>query len=272
MAFDMHKLLWFLENPTTAPLVMAAVGACFGSFISLISYRLPRDLPVVATHSRCPKCSMILKWKDLFPVFSFLLNRGRCRGCHAHVSWRYPLIECLTAAGFVCIFYLAGVQWQLLTLLGLFVCLMAMIVTDFEHYIIPDELQLAIGALGVVHLLLMDMPLSQGFVGLLIGGGAGLALRYGFLYLRNKDALGMGDVKFLAVSGIWLGWQPLVPYLFYAGILGILTAGLWRALGRGVRYPFGPSLAASLWLLVLYPSCGHNFWRLHESLTIWLMR
>ena len=267
MLLDPHKLLWYLENPATAWPLMAFIGACFGSFISLLSYRLPRDLPVAAVHSRCPACQRTLGIQDLIPILSWAWQRGRCRACKTEISWRYPAIELLTAVGFLWVFHLTGVQWQLLTLLGLLVCLLTLIVADLEHYIIPDEIQIAMLALGMAHLFITHAPLPDHITGMLIGGGTGLALRYGFLYLRNKDGLGMGDVKFLAVSGLWLGPPPLLPYLFYAGILGVITAIIWRMLGRGERYPFGPSLAISLWLCVLFPALSDAFWQLPHRLS-----
>lgn len=256
------NLLSYLNNPATAYPIMAVLGLCFGSYVTLLSWRLPRDLPTIATRSRCPSCQMALKAIDLIPVFSYLLSGGKCRGCKTKLSPRYPLTELATAAGFVWAFSAAGVGWPLLCLLALWVCLMVLIVTDLEHYIIPDQVQLGIFVAGAAYQLLSGGDFGAAVVGALAGGAIGLTLRYGFLYLRNKDGLGMGDVKLMAASGIWIGAQTMVPYLFYAGLIGILTAIVWRLLGRGERYPFGPSLALSLWVLALHPSSADVFWNL----------
>jgi prepilin signal peptidase PulO-like enzyme (type II secretory pathway) len=96
--------------------------------------------------------------------------------------------------------------------------------------------------------------------------GVLLALHYGYKWLRKKDGLGFGDVKFLAVAGLWLGVMPMVPFLFYAGVLGIITGLVWRALGLGPVFPFGPSLAVALFICVAYPEAGNLFLHVAEQL------
>lgn len=256
------NLLSYFNNPATAYPLLALLGLCFGSYVTLLSYRLPRDLPTIATRSRCPSCQMTLQARDLIPVLSYLLSGGKCRGCKTKLSARYPLTELATAAGFIWAYSVVGAGWPLACLLALWVAIILLIVTDLEHYIILDEVQIVVLIAGAAYQIAMSAPFEDYVQGALAGGVFGLALRYGFLYLRNKDALGMGDVKFMAASGMWLGTLPLIPYLFYAGLLGIMTALLWRMLGRGERYPFGPSLALSLWLIVIYPQSAQWFWQL----------
>lgn len=260
MADMFDNIQIYIDNLWLSYPLLALIGACFGSYVTLLSYRLPRDLPTVAVRSRCPSCQMALGLRDLIPVCSYLLSQGKCRGCHSNVSLRYPITELVTAAGFIWAFAVVGPTLLLLPVLGLWVCLMTLIVTDLEHYIIPDQLQWAIALLGLSHVLMAGDDLPYYIEGGLLGGLIGLSLRYGFLYLRGKDGLGMGDVKLMAVSGLWLGVEPITPYLFYAGILGVMTAVLWRCVRKGTYYPFGPSLALSLWLLVLYPQANTLFW------------
>jgi len=92
-------------------------------------------------------------------------------------------------------------------------------------------------------------PLAGALLGALIGWG----LQTGYHRLRKRDGLGTGDVKFLAVAGLWLGAINLIPLLFFSGVLGVLTATLWQWLRRGALFPFGPALALSLWICVLWP-------------------
>ena len=252
--------------PYLAAGIMALLGACFGSFISLVSYRLPRGLPVVAVHSRCPSCQQSLQIPDLVPVLSWVVLRGRCRRCKARVSWRYPAIELVTAAVFVGLSLQVGLIWLLLPVLGLAVCLIALIVTDFEHYIIPDELQLAMLGFGGLYVWLAGLSWQGHVLGALLGLGLGLSLHYGFKWWRKKDGLGLGDVKLLGVAGLWLGALPLIPFISYAGLLGVVTAVFWRLMGRGERYPFGPSLACSLALCLFWPASADWFWHFQRSL------
>ena len=94
-----------------------------------------------------------------------------------------------------------------------------------------------------------------------LGLGLGLALHYGYRFLMNKDGLGFGDVKFLLVAGVWLA-DPLLwpPFLFVSGVWGIVTALVWRVLGKGPRFPFGPALAAALLLSLLVPVRELFYW------------
>ncbi len=242
-------------------LLAAVIGACFGSFITLLAHRLPRDEPVVATRSRCPQCHTPLRSRDLVPVLSYLWSRGQCRHCALRISPRYLMIELVTAVCFVLLVWQFGLSTQAGILVLLAVCLIALIVIDFEHYIIPDSLQVAMIVLGVAYCFVMERVIDVYIVGALVGLLIGLVLRYGFLWLRNKDALGMGDVKFLFVVGLWLGAKPLVPFLFIAGLLGIATSLLWRALRQGALFPFGPALAIAMVICLLWPELPALFWQ-----------
>lgn len=102
--------------------------------------------------------------------------------------------------------------------------------------------------------------IAAGFIGLAIG----LTLKYGFLYLRNKDGLGLGDVKLLLGVGVWLAsGVSFVPFLFFSGVLGVVFGLGWRVIGRGEVFPFGPALAASLLLCVVWPNMANQFWQLY---------
>lgn len=245
----------------------ALLGACFGSFMTLLVHRLPRDEPVVATRSHCPKCLTPLSWKDLFPIFSYLLAGAKCRYCKAPISPRYVLLEIGMALLFVILLWAYGLTWQTVILALLAVCLVTMIIIDFGHYIIPDQLQIAMIVLGVLYIFAMEREFDVYATGAFVGLAIGLALRYGFLWLRNKDALGMGDVKFLFVVGLWIGAKPLVPFLFLSGILGIVTSVLWRALKQGAVFPFGPALAVAMVICLLWPQVPALFWETDRWLT-----
>lgn len=259
-----------LTSPEFLPIaiVLAAVlGACIGSFITLITHRLPRDETIGATRSKCPSCSTVLRIPDLVPVFSWLATRGKCRTCRTPVGIRYPLTEIASALGAALIVSHLGVGWQALAVCGLWWCIVAIIVTDLEHYIILDEVQVAIGLFGILY----GWSLQTGWSSMAIGAAAGLAigltLKYGFLALRHKDGLGMGDVKFLAVAGIWLADAAnFIPFLFFSGVLGILSGIAWKMLGQGERFPFGPALALALLGCVVFPHMADGFWQLYGLL------
>lgn len=241
-------------------LVMLA-GLVFGSFVTLASYRLPRDESVITGRSRCPSCHVALGIPALFPLVSWLLQRGRCRYCKASISARYPLTELAQALLFLMVYASMGISWQGVILAFLSVALLIMVVVDFEWYIIPDEIQITAVILAAVYHGIYATPFVDVVAGAVVGLALGFGLRFGYGFLRKKDGLGWGDVKFLFVAGVWMAsvvdWAP---FLFYAGMFGILTGLIWRAMGKGERFPFGPALAASLMLTLLTPAAELFFW------------
>ncbi|MFZ4126270.1 MAG: prepilin peptidase, partial [Rickettsiales bacterium] len=136
----------------------AVVGACIGSFITLISYRLPRDEKVGATRSRCTKCGTKLSPRDLIPVVSWVMSRGQCRHCHAPISLRYIITELLCAVGAAAILYRYGeLSYVTIAYLGLCFVSVAIILTDLEHYLILDEYQIALALFGALFAYTQDM-------------------------------------------------------------------------------------------------------------------
>lgn len=248
-------------------IIAALLGLIFGSFATLVSHRLVAGGKIVFARSHCPACNTNLGVRDLIPLFSWLLSKGTCRHCGKAIHWRYPLIEVMTAALFLLIYWQAGVTEAALVL-GLFAtCIVIMATVDFEHRIIPDEVQLAMALLGVVyHFALLGTTLAEVLIGMLAGLFLGTALQKGYKWFRKRDGLGTGDVKFLCVAGVWLGAQGLVPLMLLSGLAGILTALLWRALHKGEMFPFGPSLGITTLALVLFPQLSYLFWRIGASL------
>lgn len=256
-----------LTSPQFFPFAVflaAALGACVGSFLSLVTYRLPLDQKIGATRSQCPKCTALLRVPDLVPIFSWLAMRGKCRNCKTPISIRYPLTEFSCGLGAALLVGQFGVSWESLALCGLWWSVVAIIVTDLEHYIILDEVQIAVGVFGILFGWATDVAWLDMAVAAFVGVAIGLALKYGFIYFRNKDGLGLGDVKFLGVAGIWLAdTANFVPFLFFSGLFGIASGLLWKALGLGERFPFGPALAMALLGCVLFPHMADGFWQLY---------
>jgi len=229
------------------------VGACFGSFVTVVSYRLPRDEEIVFKPSHCAACEAPLKARDLFPILSWAMQRGKCRYCHAPVSIRYPLIELALGTVFAALFLAYGPTFKTLIFTALAVELAILIVTDLEHTIIPDGVQTALFFTGIVYCNWRDYEWGEVLITAFFGLALGFALHFGYKHLRGKDGLGMADVKFFCVAGVWLPLGSFVSFLFFAGVFGTLTGLVWRKLNRGEIFPFGPALAVSLFINALWP-------------------
>ena len=230
----------------------ALLGLIFGSLASALSYRLPRGLPTAADRSRCSSCDATLGARDLVPLLSWVFHRGRCRHCGAPVSWRYPAIEAVTALVFAGA-WMAGagdpLRAALLALTGF--GLVVITVTDLEERIIPDVMLLFLLPVALAWRYVTDPDWIDAGLGAMFGVGVSLGLRWAFRRFRGKDALGLGDVKFLGVAGVYLGLQEFGRYLVIAGLVGIVLGLAWRGVGKGAVFPFGPALCVALAGLLL---------------------
>lgn len=240
-----------MPSPLILALIAAAFGLVFGSFITALSWRLPRGEDWVKAPSHCPACNHRLGVRDLFPVFSWLLSKGHCRHCNISVSGRYPLIE-LTAA-----LLTALPVWQFgltplagwMAALGLLLLLLSVI--DLEHGILPNNLNLLLGVLGLAYAwqqqhAWLDIGLNLG-IGLLLG----LGLKYGYMAIRKRDGLGLGDVKFLAAAGPWLWLDAWAPFLFLSGFFGVILGLFWQKRFGPGTFPFGPALCLALYAVLM---------------------
>jgi len=226
--------------------VAAAFGAIIGSFLNVCIHRLPRGESVVWPASRCPKCARELAWYENIPVASYLALRGRCRGCHAPISIRYPIIEAVTACAFAGSIWLYGP-----TVLGasriVFACiLIVLFAVDLEHHLLPNVITLPGIAVGFAFSFFADPGWLDSLIGIVAGGGLLFAIAEVYYRVRHEEGLGMGDVKMLAMVGAFLGWKLTLITLMMASFAGSIVGLALVARGRGtMKYalPFGTFLA-----------------------------
>ncbi|MGC2854822.1 prepilin peptidase [Novispirillum sp. DQ9] len=250
---------WAGLPPGLVLALAALLGLVAGSFLSALTWRLPRGGSVARGRSACVRCGEPLRARDLVPVLSWLAARGRCRACGGAISPRYPLIEGATAALFAAIALRAATPEAAIALAALGAVLMALAVVDLEHGLLPDVLNLAAVAPALAVRWLSDGDVVAGVVGGIAAGLAAWGLKAGFRAATGRDGLGWGDVKFLAVAGILLRPWEWPPFLLLAGGLGVALGLAWRAAGRGAEFPFGPALIAALLALLLVPDLAGVF-------------
>ncbi len=219
------------------------LGAIFGSFLNVVAYRLPRRESLVTPASHCPNCDAPVKPYDNIPILSWLLLRGHCRSCHEPISPRYPLVEALTAA--LCFGAALAGSSPADVVLGVVLILMVVpaALIDLEYRIIPNR----ITGLGAVLALVIGTALDPSGepTRLIAGAAAG-----GFLLLAAlayPGGMGMGDVKFAGMMGLFLG-VAVAPAIAIALIAGVVTGAVIIArkgaeAGRKTAVPFGPFLA-----------------------------
>lgn len=228
-----------------------------GSFLGVLIRRLPAGQPIALARSACASCGRRLDVRDLVPVVSFVVLRGRCRTCRAPIGVFHLAVE-LAA--------LAVALWAALTLtepawiwascvLGWVLLVLGWI--DVEHMMLPDVLTLPLLLAGLGATLLLDAPdVADHALGAVLGYVAFRAVAAGYRAWRGRDGLGGGDAKLLAAAGAWLGWQALPWVVLEASLAGIGAALIARLLGHRISgataLPFGPFIALGIWLVWLY--------------------
>jgi len=226
----------------TTSLFAALLGAVVGSFLNVVSYRLPRHESLICPASRCPGCGADVKPYDNVPIFSWLLLRGRCRSCAAPISARYPIVEAITAALYAACVARFGTGAEVILPLVFVTLLVPVAAIDLEHRIIPNVLvgPAAVLALAVAAVLLSDSLPERLVAGAVAGGFLLLAA------LAYPSGMGMGDVKLAGVMGLFLGRAvgPAMLIALLAGtVVGVaIMARRGVAEGRKTAVPFGPFL------------------------------
>lgn len=231
-------------------------GTCMGSFLNCAAYRAVRGESFVKGRSRCTNCGHELGFKDLIPIVSWLSTKGQCRYCGAKISPRYLLTE--TAFGIITVLCLLRFGLTVLCLRNyIFLCMLFMLtLTDIDDMIIPDGCHLV----SVIAWIAAEPFLFDGWGGVLSHVGAALLYGGGLLAISlvldritGRDTLGGGDIKLIAVVGLYLGIIGTLFTLIIACMGGLLFNVIKsRSSDESKAFPFGPWIAAAAALMLLY--------------------
>lgn len=256
-------------SPALFITVSSIVGLLVGSFLNVVIYRLPIMLEhdwhgqcaelrgettkahakfnLVVPHSACPHCKHAIRAWENIPVLSYLWLRGKCSGCRAAISPRYPLIEAISGllCGYAALHF--GFTWAALGGMWLIWALLALTAIDFDTQLLPDDITLPLLWAG----LLFNMEntytsLNDAVLGAIFGYLVLWLVYWAFKLITGKEGMGYGDFKLLAALGAWLGWQMLPLIILLSSLVGALVGiSLMMVLkhGRNIPIPFGPYLA-----------------------------
>ncbi len=239
------------------PWFAGLVGLILGSFYTVCVHRYLTGQSIVLPGSHCPLCGRKLRAWENVPLLSFLILRGRCAGCKAPISWRYPLME---AASMVWAVALAlrfgpGLAWVLLMAVG-GVFLVASFI-DLEIFILPDILTYPGILLGLATgVFALGVPLTDSLAGGAAGAGVFWLLRFVHMRARGVEGLGLGDVKLMGMIGALTGWMGLPPAILFGAVSALALAPVFRMLPREddgpLRIPFGPFLCLGCMLAIFW--------------------
>ena len=207
------------------------VGAAVGSFVNVCVARWPRDQSVMRPRSKCPRCGYQIAWYENIPLVSWLALRARCRCCDEPISIQYPVVELITALGWMACFNHWGLSLTALRVAMFGTILLGVALTDLQHYLIPDGFTVFglfwVLAMSIVGHVIGDQGPFVGPYDALIGAcaGAGFVAIVGWLgeAALKREAMGMGDVTLMAFAGGALGPQRAIVTVFAGALLGAVT-------------------------------------------------
>lgn len=286
-------------------LILFLLGSGVGSFLNVITLRYSENGYVLGAHvvygrSHCLHCGKTLRWYELVPLLSFILQLGRCRSCKVRLTLQYPIVELLTALTFIFLPYYFFVYQKTLYLdlsdqwlLGfsalwilVFLGLLTLGIIDYRKYLVPDEIIVFLAVLGIVWTIFLALSGHFGeFYGSFIGEYAALfglksslwlnhilgsvlgALLIGAIFFGTRGkGIGFGDVKLFGALGILFGWPDIILVFFFSFIVGAafsIPLLIRRLKGMKDFVPFAPFIALAS-LLVFY--FGHDIMRMYFSL------
>lgn len=223
--------------------VLIIYGLLLGSFFNVVGLRVPMKQSIVTPRSACPTCGHQLKPYELIPVISYLIQKGKCRGCQSRISPIYPFFELLTGILFATAPLVIGWSGELVVALTLISMFIIIVVSDIHYMIIPDKI--LIWFAGIFLLERIISPLTPWWNSLL-GAVIGFVLLL-VIALVSKGGMGFGDVKLYALLGFVLGFKLVLLSFFFSTLFGAVIGGLallFKIVKRKQPIPFGPFIAA----------------------------
>ena len=237
-------------------------GAAIGSFLNVCIFRLPAGTSIIKPSSQCPHCHHPIRFYDNIPIISFAVLGGRCRHCKAKISWRYPLVELITAFLSLLLFLKFGLSWNYLVFFVFTAVLIVITFIDLDHQIIPDILTLpGIPLFFLAAVFIVKLSWVEALLGLLIGGGVLFVIAFVYELITKREGMGGGDIKLLAMIGGFLGWKSLIFVLLFSSFSGALigiAAMIIKKQDTKYAIPFGPFLSAAA---IAYIFWGAGFMR-----------
>ncbi|OEH91456.1 prepilin peptidase [Bacillus solimangrovi] len=244
-------------------LLLLILGITLGSFFNVVGLRVPMNQSIVTPRSACPSCKRTLTARELIPVISYIIQRGKCRNCSMKISPLYPLVEMATGVLFAVSPLLLGWSKELVIAWLLISLLMIIFVSDLTYMIIPDKVLICF---AVIFLLLRvfwipTIPWWSAFLGSLIG--------FGLLFIIaivSKGGMGGGDIKLYGVLGLALGWELVLLSFFFATFIGAIGGIIGMGFGyvkKGKPMPFGPAIVVGTLVAYFY---GWDFFKWYHSL------
>lgn len=234
-------------------IIFFIIGLIFGSFFQVVGLRLPKGESIIKPGSHCTNCNKNLKWYELVPILSYIIQGGKCRYCKKHISIKYPLYELLTGICFALCYVVFGFTTELIIPLTLISALIIVIVSDIEYMVIPDEV-LFVGTITI----LIETIILQGwnaFFHAFLGGLFGFVLMYVIKlvgdFIFKAESLGGGDIKLFFMLGLIFNFDTIIAIIFLASFFALPYAISIMLMKKDNIVPYGPFISLTAITLLL---------------------
>ena len=239
-------------------LIFFIIGSIMGSFYHVLANRLSKEQSIISPPSHCEKCNHQLKWYELIPIISYIIQGGKCRKCKSKMSISYLLMEICTGILFAVCYHSFDFTLELISALLFVSCLIITIISDIEYMIILDEV-LIVSIFGIIIVDLFDIGVYETSMRILSGLGAFATMllikKIGDVVFK-QESLGGGDIKLMFLVGLVIGYPMAVCNIFFATFIAFPIALYLLISKKDNIIPFGPFLSVSAILLYIW---GLNF-------------
>lgn len=228
------------------------LGTILGSFYNVVAYRLPKGESIIYPASHCPNCNHKLRPWELIPIFSYLLQRGKCSKCKQKISIFYPISEILCGLLFVFCYLSFGISFDLIIALTFTSLLIIVILSDYYYMIIEDSVLIIFSILLIIEIYfihgfnyLLD-HLSSAVIAFLIM----YLLKLAGDFIFKRESMGGGDIKLMAVFGLMIGWKMSIITIFLSAFIALPVSIFILKTNKNHEIPYGPFL--SIAALIIY--------------------
>lgn len=239
-------------------IIFFVFGSIMGSFYHVIATRLSNGLSIVKPASHCEKCKHVLKWYELIPIISYIIQFGKCRKCKSKLPISYFLMEICTGILFAVCYHVFDTPLEIAVSIIFVSSLIIIIISDIEYMIILDEV-LIFSITSIILLDVIDIGLYETSIKVLSGFGAFITMlmikKLGDTIFK-QESLGGGDIKLMFLVGLVIGYEMSICNIFFATFLAFPIALFLLVSKKDNIIPFGPFLSMSAILLYIW---GINF-------------
>ena len=224
-------------------------GIVIGSFLNVCILRIPKGETIVTKRSHCMTCNRKLRWFELIPLFSYIIQGGKCRTCKTKISCQYPIIESINGFVYILILYVCGMNYKSVLYCLFFSTLLVISLIDWRFYVIPPGCNIVIFCLGILSICLESEKWLSHTIGFFAVSAFFLLI---YLVTRGKG-IGGGDIKLMATAGLVLGYEKIILAMVLGCIIGtIVQLLLMKLKNKDHVLAFGPYLTAGITIAMLW--------------------